>query len=379
MAAEGHRMSGDIRLCLPARTLAGAALLAGLLSVAACAPGLVGFGSEEQEADAVAGATPPAKAAPLELPVRRAAPQEEAALYDPAPPLPHTKPGRLVTVEPGDTVIGIARRYGVAADAIIALNGLTSPYWLLAGTGLRLPEDGYRPAVLNGRRPETAIRVASLDDGPAGDGIRIAPLDEPPTAVPPAAAPAAHSPSLGTVSPAGGAGDSAVLLPPASPASPAEPAVQLASATPMPALPPPQRGAGLGDVPLPPSRNSFLWPIEGRVISGFGSKPGGMHNDGINIAVPVGSEVRAAQSGVVAYAGNELRGYGNLVLIRHGDGWMTAYAHNETLLVERGDEVRRGQVISRSGRTGRVSRPQSHFEIRRNGEPQDPLRLLTRK
>ena len=200
-----------------------------------------------------------------------------------------------------------------------------------------------------------------------------------PTAAPPAAVPAADPPPLGTVSPAGGAGARAVLLPPASPASPAEPAVQLASATPMPALPPPQRGAGSGDVPLPPSRNSFLWPIEGRVISGFGSKPGGMHNDGINIAVPVGSEVRAAQSGVVAYAGNELRGYGNLVLIRHGDGWMTAYAHNETLLVERGDEVQRGQVISRSGRTGRVSRPQSHFEIRRNGEPQDPLRLLSRK
>ena len=115
------------------------------------------------------------------------------------------------------------------------------------------------------------------------------------------------------------------------------------------------------------------------MISGFGAKPGGMHNDGINIEVPVGSDIRAAQSGVVAYAGNELRGYGNLVLIRHDDGWMTAYAHNESLLVERGDVVQRGQVISRSGRTGRVSRPQAHFEIRRNGEPQDPLRLLSRK
>ena len=133
------------------------------------------------------------------------------------------------------------------------------------------------------------------------------------------------------------------------------------------------------DVPLPPSRNTFLWPIEGRVISDFGTKPGGMHNDGINIAVPVGSDVRAAKGGVVAYAGNELRGYGNLVLIRHEDGWMTAYAHNDSLLVAKGDVVRRGQTISRSGESGRVSRPQAHFEIRRNGEPQDPLRLLTRK
>ena len=132
-------------------------------------------------------------------------------------------------------------------------------------------------------------------------------------------------------------------------------------------------------VPLPPTRNTFLWPLDGRVISGFGAKPGGKHNDGINIAVPVGSAVRASQGGVVAYAGNELRGYGNLVLIRHDGGWMTAYAHNDSLLVGKGDVVRRGQVISRSGRSGGVSRPQAHFEIRRDGEPQDPLRLLSRK
>ena len=134
-----------------------------------------------------------------------------------------------------------------------------------------------------------------------------------------------------------------------------------------------------GHVPLPPTRNTFLWPVEGRVISGFGAKPGGKHNDGINIAAPVGSEVRASQSGVVAYAGNELRGYGNLVLIRHNDGWMTAYAHNDSLLVGKGDVVRRGQVISHTGRSGGVSHPQAHFEIRRDGEPQDPLRLLSRK
>ena len=133
------------------------------------------------------------------------------------------------------------------------------------------------------------------------------------------------------------------------------------------------------NVPLPPTRNTFLWPVEGRVISGFGAKPGGKHNDGINIAAPVGSAIRASQSGVVAYAGNELRGYGNLVLIRHNDGWMTAYAHNDSLLVGKGDVVRRGQVISHSGRSGGVSNPQAHFEIRRDGEPQDPLRLLTRK
>lgn len=123
----------------------------------------------------------------------------------------------------------------------------------------------------------------------------------------------------------------------------------------------------------------FLWPVEGPLLSRFGAKPDGRHNDGINIAVPVGSAVRAAQDGVVAYAGNEIGGYGNLVLIRHRGGWMTAYAHNDSLLVRKGDAVRRGQVISRSGKSGRVSRPQAHFEIRRHGEPRDPLRLLSRE
>ena len=133
----------------------------------------------------------------------------------------------------------------------------------------------------------------------------------------------------------------------------------------------------------PPDRahagEGFLWPIEGPLLSRFGPTPGGRHNDGINIAAPVGSAVRAAQDGIVAYAGNEIGGYGNLVLIRHRDGWMTAYAHNESLLVRKGEAVRRGQVISRSGNSGRVSRPQAHFEIRRHGEPQDPLRLLSRE
>ena len=127
------------------------------------------------------------------------------------------------------------------------------------------------------------------------------------------------------------------------------------------------------------ARERFLWPVEGPLLSRFGAKPDGRRNDGINIAAPVGSAVRAARDGVVAYAGNEIGGYGNLVLLRHRDGWMTAYAHNDSLLVRKGEAVRRGQVIARSGKSGRVSRPQAHFEIRRHGEPRDPLRLLSRE
>jgi murein DD-endopeptidase MepM/ murein hydrolase activator NlpD len=121
---------------------------------------------------------------------------------------------------------------------------------------------------------------------------------------------------------------------------------------------------------------TFRWPVKGRVISGYGSKPGGLRNEGINIAVPEGTDVRAAEAGVVAYAGNELKGYGNLVLIRHEGGWVTAYAHNKDLFVKRGDTVKRGDVISKAGQTGSVSSPQVHFEVRKGATAMDPMRFL---
>jgi murein DD-endopeptidase MepM/ murein hydrolase activator NlpD len=120
----------------------------------------------------------------------------------------------------------------------------------------------------------------------------------------------------------------------------------------------------------------FRWPVRGRVISDYGPKANGQHNDGINLAVPEGTEVKAAEDGVVAYAGNELKGYGNLVLLRHADGWMTAYAHNSQLLVKRGDSVKRGQNIARAGQTGGVASPQVHFEIRKGSTPVDPTQYL---
>ena len=270
--------------------LVGGALMASVLvGVSACAVLPFGLGLQPDDENSV----PTVLQFAAEKAERMPALHEQDE-HDGAVPMPREKPPLLLTVEPGDSVSRIARRYGVAERSIIVVNGLTYPYWLLTGQQLMLPREARKE-----RAPSSLSALA--------------------------------------------------------------------------------RQADVGDVPLPPTRNTFLWPAEGRVISRFGSKPGGMHNDGINIAVPVGSDIRAAQNGVVAYAGNELRGYGNLVLIRHGGGWMTAYAHNEALLVGKGDVVQRGQVISRSGKTGRVSRPQAHFEIRHDGEPQDPLRLLTRK
>ena len=119
----------------------------------------------------------------------------------------------------------------------------------------------------------------------------------------------------------------------------------------------------------------FRWPAKGRVIAGFGGKGGG--NDGINIALPEGTPVKAAEGGVVAYAGNELKGYGNLVLIRHPDGWVSAYAHNGDLKVKRGEQVARGQTIAISGQSGNVSSPQLHFELRKGSTPVDPMPHLS--
>ena len=116
----------------------------------------------------------------------------------------------------------------------------------------------------------------------------------------------------------------------------------------------------------------FRWPAKGRIIQGFG---GG--SDGINIALPEGTPVKAVENGVVAYAGNELKGYGNLVLIRHDNGFVSAYAHNGELKVKRGEQVKRGQTIATSGQSGNVSSPQLHFELRKGSTPIDPMPYLS--
>jgi murein DD-endopeptidase MepM/ murein hydrolase activator NlpD len=177
---------------------------------------------------------------------------------------------------------------------------------------------------------------------------------------------------------------SASNVPPTEPAAPAA-----TPSVPVETVPPPV--AATGDTPTetqtaavdpmliePAARDdqTFLWPVTGKVVSEFGPLSDGLHNDGINIAAPVGTPVRAAENGVVVYAGNELRGFGNMLLIRHADGFVTAYAHNESLLVARGDTVERGQIIARVGSSGSVDSPQLHFEIRVGTDAVDPREYL---
>jgi murein DD-endopeptidase MepM/ murein hydrolase activator NlpD len=125
-----------------------------------------------------------------------------------------------------------------------------------------------------------------------------------------------------------------------------------------------------------PHGTHFSWPLNGRVLTSYGPATGGGHNDGINIAAPRGTPIAAIEGGTVAYAGNELRGYGNLVLIKHADGWISAYAHCDELLVKKGDQVDRGKAIAKVGATGNVSEPQLHFELRRGKQPVDPRQFL---
>ena len=160
--------------------------------------------------------------------------------------------------------------------------------------------------------------------------------------------------------------------------APAEPVqkARLASATETPAAaaaaaPSPVKSAeATGALP------TFRWPVRGRVITAYGAKTNGKANDGINVAVPEGTPVKAAEDGVVAYSGNELKGYGNLILVRHSNGYVTAYAHASELLVKRGDTIKRGQIIAKSGQTGEAGSPQLHFEIRKGSSPVDPLQFL---
>jgi murein DD-endopeptidase MepM/ murein hydrolase activator NlpD len=130
------------------------------------------------------------------------------------------------------------------------------------------------------------------------------------------------------------------------------------------------------DTAADPGTGKFIWPVQGRIILGFGRGNHGERNDGINIAAADGTPIRAAASGTVTYAGNELKGYGNLVLIRHGGGYVTAYAHAGTIKVSRGDVVQKGQIIGTTGATGDVDRPQLHFEIRRGVQAVDPEHYL---
>lgn len=124
------------------------------------------------------------------------------------------------------------------------------------------------------------------------------------------------------------------------------------------------------------SSSKFSWPVRGKILSAYGAKNNGLFNDGVNIASAKGTSVVAAENGVVAYAGNEIKGMGNLIIVQHESGWMTVYAHLDSMNVKRGTKVNVGQKIGTVGETGKVDSPQLHFEIRKGTKAYDPISYM---
>jgi len=265
---------------------------------------------------------------------------------------------RSHVVAGGDTLYGIARRYNVDVSSLARANSLSEPFTIRLGQRLLLPsqvQESPAPAmVASGTVPLANPRPA-------------------PSAGP--TSPSTPSPGAPAASDTSGSAGQAQSAPETAPSTSAAGQARTQTA----AAPPPATGSS-AILKSPPARSgsTFLMPVNGRILSDFGPRGGGLHNDGINIAAPRGTPVLAAENGVVVYAGSELKGFGNLLLINHAGGYMTAYAHNEALLVRRGDEVRRGQAIARVGRTGSVDTPQLHFEVRRNSRAIDPKPYLQR-
>ncbi len=310
----------------------------------------------------------------LETPTRPA-PVTAVALDEPttpeAAPATAVNVPETIVVEKGETVYALSRRYSVSVRGIIEANGLKPPYHLNAGQNLRLPKE-VRYKVVKG---DTAYAIAHRFGVGQYELARANDLD-PPSAILEGQwlrIPREDADS-GTE---GGEGPSATEA--EGPASSAKPAFS-APAPPKPAVRAPDPPKTPAAIPTPPARTGkgFVWPVQGRILSSFGAKSKGLFNDGINIAAARGTHVLAAENGVVAYVGNELRGFGNLVLLKHDGGWVTAYAHADRILVRRGDRVSRGQVIARVGSSGSVTSPQLHFEIRHGKKPVDPQRHLRR-
>ena len=284
--------------------------------------------------------------APMARPVETASAAAAAAPMAPPTAAVMAKYSGSYTVQPGDSVYKIALSHRVKYTELQQVNGISDPRKVKPGAVLKVP--GGAPIAAAEALPQSST----------------------PEAAPVAPRMAQNTTTQPTVINANK--QVAALNTTATDAAPE------AKAVPAAAAPKADKVAAAAPEAATQSVDSskLRWPATGKIIAGFGGRPDGTHNDGINLSVPLGTEVHAAESGVIAYAGSELKGYGNLVLIRHDNGWVTAYAHNDELLVKRGDKVKRGQVIGKAGKTGTVDQPQVHFELRQGSKPVDPTPFM---
>jgi murein DD-endopeptidase MepM/ murein hydrolase activator NlpD len=313
-------------------------------------------------AKAPGAATPIAAAPAAQVPV--SAPAPIAAAPAPAPaaapaPAPQAVAGwdSTHTVKAGDSLYGIARQHNVKVAELQRVNGITDPTKVRPGVVLKVPGAGA---------PSAAAPVAMA---PPPAAIKPAAAEPPRVVQTQPIAPVASVPAPGSAS--------GIKIVNAQPPEAAETkvaartdtATDAPAAAEKPAAPAGAEKAAAGGFKL-------RWPVKGKVIAEFGKRDDGMPNDGINVAVPAGTEVHAAEAGSVVYVGSELKAFGNLVLIRHDGGWVTAYAHNDSISVKRGDTIKRGQVIAKAGKSGSVDQPQVHFELRQGSKPVDPMPYL---
>ena len=351
----------------------------------------------------LASYAPPSQPPRLETTASVTPPRSVAAAHPPvvAPHPPLAAPsGATIIVGTSDTLEILARRYNVTPAAILAANGYKGPRALSPGQQLIIP----RPTATAVAAPALAAPAAPklVAAAPAAPSLHFVNHGETLISI-------AHQNhvSVAELAKANSIDASAPLKLGAKLAIPGKAAqatqpgpavpVQAVAAAPVSitkfAAAGPQQSARLAqaaptdeekeatEVPAKASEATgalptFRWPVRGKVITSYGAKTNGKSNDGINLAVPEGTPIKAAEDGVVTYSGNELKGYGNLVLVRHSNGYVTAYAHASELLVKRGDSIKRGQVIAKSGQTGEVGSPQLHFEIRKGSSPVDPLQFL---
>lgn len=282
-----------------------------------------------------------------------------------------------ITVAPGDTLYSLAQMYGTTVDALARENNLSAPYALSVGQKLKVPVEKESGAVQTVAVPADAntttrvelseITVAAGDtlyslsrrySVPVNDLAVMNNLSAP------------FALSVGQK----------LKVPDLSSAPVRSVATTKVDSATVPVAKPKEKISSDPTQKLPTigarSSSKFSWPVRGRVLSAYGAKGDGLFNDGINIAAARGTTVGAAENGVVAYAGNEVKGMGNLIIIQHSGGWMTVYAHLDSMTVRRGNKVSVGQKIGTVGETGKVDEPQLHFEIRKGTKAYNPSTYL---
>lgn len=336
----------------------------------------------------IAAPTRPVRSEPLAAPATyvQQAPAPQPAPHFVPPPEPSGRSasiagwtaegGMPVVVAQGESSGVIARRYGIPEAALLRTNGFASASQVRPGARLIIPIYNASLAASSGAHvgnPHREMAERQAAEHQAAEHAKVAKAEHA-KEIKEARAEAKEKerremkaariehPTLAKV-------ESKDVPPRIEKAS----LTQSAAVAPKPAVVAPAPAAPQADNKTADAASAspeFRWPARGRIIHGFNG------NDGIDIALPEGTPVKAAEAGVVAYAGNELKGYGNLVLIRHPDGFVTAYANNGEIDVKRGEMVKRGQVIAKSGQTGNATSPQLHFEVRKGAKPVDPVHYL---